>query len=189
VTKIGKLWTILAVIGNQSMLWRTTRNIPEDSILHHYHCEKLKSYVVKTTFFLHIMLQLLVTTNIVPSSLILVTMFMVVIYSSKSSILTRAICHNMPEGGILYLVLRYTQYLMSKWHVYSHFTCYLGELEGLKVIGYMVLLSIVCDRCGLLMASQKGVQCPNECFNHDHASYFTYLNSVPRMKLKNNTSP
>jgi hypothetical protein len=42
-------------------------------------------------------LRLLVTDNIVPSSLILVTLMMEAIRSSATSVLTRATRHNIPE--------------------------------------------------------------------------------------------
>jgi hypothetical protein len=43
--------------------------------------------------------QLLVTAN-VPSSLILVTLMMKTLHYSKTSVLTRATWHNIPEDGI-----------------------------------------------------------------------------------------
>jgi hypothetical protein len=46
------------------------------------------------------MLQLLVTANVVPSSLILVTLMMEVICSSETLLLTRAIRHNISEDSI-----------------------------------------------------------------------------------------
>jgi hypothetical protein len=47
------------------------------------------------------MLRLLATAN-VPSLLILVTLIMEAILSSETSVLTRAVWHNIPEDGILY---------------------------------------------------------------------------------------
>jgi hypothetical protein len=46
-------------------------------------------------------LQLLVIANIVPSSLILVTLVMEAICSTETSFLTRAILRNIPEDGII----------------------------------------------------------------------------------------
>jgi hypothetical protein len=46
-------------------------------------------------------LQLLVTANIVPSQLILVTLMMVAILSSETSVLTRTTRLNIKEDGIL----------------------------------------------------------------------------------------
>jgi hypothetical protein len=53
------------------------------------------------TALLPSVLRLLVSANI-PSSPILVTLMIAVICSSKMSVLTRAIWHNIPEDGILH---------------------------------------------------------------------------------------
>jgi hypothetical protein len=52
--------------------------------------------------FLCSVLQLLVTANTVPNSLILVDLMMKALCSSETSGLTRAIWHNIPEDGILH---------------------------------------------------------------------------------------
>jgi hypothetical protein len=48
------------------------------------------------------LLQLLVTANVVPSLLILLTLTMVALRSSETKALTRAIRRNIPEDGILH---------------------------------------------------------------------------------------
>jgi hypothetical protein len=58
-------------------------------------------YIYIYIIFLHSMLWLLVTANVVPSSSILVTLMMEVIRSSETLILTRAMQCNIPEDGII----------------------------------------------------------------------------------------
>jgi hypothetical protein len=59
---------------------------------------------------LHIVRQLLIVANVVPSSPILVTVMMEALSSSDMSVLTRATWHNIPEDCVLlivYLLLYY----------------------------------------------------------------------------------
>jgi hypothetical protein len=53
----------------------------------------------------HGVLRLMVTANVVPSSLILFTLMLEAIHPSESSVITRATQHNITEDGILYTTL------------------------------------------------------------------------------------
>jgi hypothetical protein len=59
---------------------------------------------------------LLVTANVIPSSLILFTLMMEVIRSSKTSIFTKATWHHIPEEWILHI----TNVLQGEYQVNLH---------------------------------------------------------------------
>jgi hypothetical protein len=60
--------------------------------------------------FLRSVLQLLVTANVVPSSLILVTLMMEAIRSTETKVGIRATGHHIPEDGILHGLHTYTKF-------------------------------------------------------------------------------
>jgi hypothetical protein len=60
--------------------------------------------LVRTDIFLRSLHRLLVTSNVVPSSPILVTLIMESLSSSEITVLTRTTRSNIPEDGILHIM-------------------------------------------------------------------------------------
>jgi hypothetical protein len=127
ITRVGKISALrktLKVTSNWSTLRRNTNCLRKEamngiqerwvelSTYWNVHCISLLSSTqlscipfiasfLKQLVFLCSVLQLLVTANIFPTSLILATLMMEVLLLSETSILTRAIRSYIPEDGIL----------------------------------------------------------------------------------------
>jgi hypothetical protein len=107
------LYECRTVQGQMWRLWKLTQPVPSMYMQaghHTKHKNVLKNAVSWDvmpcdsckTAFLHSMLQLLVTDNIVPSVLILVNIMMEAIESSETSVLTTATWCNILEESILH---------------------------------------------------------------------------------------
>jgi hypothetical protein len=66
-------------------------------------CGSCKNRRFRRTCHMHL---LLITSNVLPSSLILVTLMMEALRSSEESVLTRSIRRHVSEDGILYIYHR-----------------------------------------------------------------------------------
>jgi hypothetical protein len=83
--------------------------------------------------FLHSVLQMLVTANTVPSSLILFILMMAVIHSSKMLVLTRATWRQSPDDGILHRTQLITESLQELSTASEQF-CLLGTFQPALVL-------------------------------------------------------
>jgi hypothetical protein len=72
-----------------------------------------KALTSNSIVYLHSMVRLLVTLNVVPSLPILVTLMMEAIHSSEISVLTTATLYNIPDHGILQDYFIYGDSLMT----------------------------------------------------------------------------
>jgi hypothetical protein len=79
---------------------------------------------------------LLVTANVVPSSLILVTLMMEAIHFSETSVLIRAKRHTIPEDGILL-------HSVFSWHCSIKQTTLMRYVFEVKLYGFELFGSIL----------------------------------------------
>jgi hypothetical protein len=70
------------------------------------------------TCLLHHQCELLVTANVVPSSLILFILMMVAIRSSETSVLSRAERRHIQEEGILLNAIQFVNWKLRYWQIY-----------------------------------------------------------------------
>jgi hypothetical protein len=116
MTRIGELGTTSAVTSNRHTLRRNTKL--------YYSKAYRNTMLYYSTVFLHSVRQLLVTANVVPSSLIYVSLMMGALHFSRMLVLTRGTQRNIPEDSVLY---RIVEYQFSKKHVPG--TTHDGQLD------------------------------------------------------------